>query len=397
MAAQSYGEILTAQSSDPRLAKCNWIYLDKGRRSSELQAEHFKDKIDFTVQDLVDQVIKPAIKPMRCKYIDLVPIKYVRLPHVLVTFTKSAGFSDMVHSLKQHFQYDVDSHAPDLVIWMDIFVEQDEIPVEENLECSLEETVRKTERTVLYLDRRGDTLTDLRCLYTAWKTHKVREGSLEMCRPDLDWSQIRDVILTVDVQKAQPVQRGDTEIIIPDLTRNSPFPELNKEVKDLLMKSVVKQAQKESSRSEEAVRDELRKMARVCKLKGDLDAAEGYWRESLTLTEASYGQMHTATAVEANNLASLLRSKGDFVGAKMYLEKTLFIYEGVHGRHHSNVATALSNLALLCWRTDNQEEAKTCLRRSISICERILGPEHLKTTNFKRTLQLVEAGKPCPV
>eukprot|EP00854_Cymbomonas_tetramitiformis_P009262 gene9262-10973_t len=278
--------------------------------NEQLQAEHFKDKIDFTVQDLVDQVIKPAIKPMRCKYIDLVPIKYVRLPHVLVTFTKSAGFSDMVHSLKQHFQYDVDSHAPDLVIWMDIFVEQDEIPVEENLECSLEETVRKTERTVLYLDRRGDTLTDLRCLYTAWKTHKVREGSLEMCRPDLDWSQIRDVILTVDVQKAQPVQRGDTEIIIPDLTRNSPFPELNKEVKDLLMKSVVKQAQKESSRSEEAVRDELRKMARVCKLKGDLDAAEGYWRESLTLTEASawLWTWFVRTPVNLSNLEDALET-----------------------------------------------------------------------------------------
>jgi tetratricopeptide (TPR) repeat protein len=104
--------------------------------------------------------------------------------------------------------------------------------------------------------------------------------------------------------------------------------------------------------------------------------AELYYRRSLKLAEASYGQDHPEVALRLNNLATLLVDTNRLAEAEPLMRRALEIGEKSFGPNHPKVALRLSNLAHLLQDTNRLAEAEPLMRRALDIDEAHFGKDH---------------------
>src|SRR5262249_22403206 len=98
-----------------------------------------------------------------------------------------------------------------------------------------------------------------------------------------------------------------------------------------------------------------------------LEEAESFFRRTLAINEATYGQSHPSVAGSLNNLADVLQATDRLSEAEEHYRCALAIWERSLGPDDPNVASALNNLAGVLRAKDHPSEAAPLLRRVLEI------------------------------
>ena len=110
---------------------------------------------------------------------------------------------------------------------------------------------------------------------------------------------------------------------------------------------------------------------------GDLDGAEGLYREALA-NQRRLGR-HPNVAVTANNLASLLEERRRYPEAEALFRESLDIRRERFGPRHASVARATHNLARLLVAEGALDEGESLARQALSLRREVLGDRHFET------------------
>lgn len=113
----------------------------------------------------------------------------------------------------------------------------------------------------------------------------------------------------------------------------------------------------------------------------DLDQAEIYYENALSLLRRSGFGDHSEAAIALNNLGELERRRGHYADAESLLTQAIAIEERLYGRNHWLTAVSLSTLAEIMTTLERDEIADSLHREVIAIQEMVLGPDHLRIAN----------------
>ncbi len=110
--------------------------------------------------------------------------------------------------------------------------------------------------------------------------------------------------------------------------------------------------------------------------RGDYEAAEATYLETLALREQALGPRHPDVATSLDNLAIVYKDQLRFDEAEPLYRRSLEIREAVLGPGHNRVAVSLNNLGVLYFDQHRFDEAEPLYERAIAIWEKTLGTEH---------------------
>ncbi|MEM9056019.1 MAG: CHAT domain-containing tetratricopeptide repeat protein, partial [Pseudomonadota bacterium] len=138
---------------------------------------------------------------------------------------------------------------------------------------------------------------------------------------------------------------------------------------------------RESSAPSALAAGPLRNLGTVAAMQGDLDAAEGFYRQSLTVAER--GGDRTSVARVLNNLGIVSVRRGDIAAAENFYQRALALNEelGAWRSHYIN----LFNLADVADARGDLASAVTLLRRSLAGFE-TLGEDSLRVAHTRTAL-----------
>ncbi|TLP73679.1 tetratricopeptide repeat protein [Pseudomonas nitroreducens] len=104
--------------------------------------------------------------------------------------------------------------------------------------------------------------------------------------------------------------------------------------------------------------------------------ALGYYRKSLEMRLAAYGESDLRTADSYNNLGTTLSKLGQFDEGFAYLRKNLTLRERLLGADHHQVAVAINNLGNAYNLQGDYESSLPLFQRALQIDTRLYGPQH---------------------
>lgn len=104
--------------------------------------------------------------------------------------------------------------------------------------------------------------------------------------------------------------------------------------------------------------------------------ALGYYRKSLEMRLAAYGENDLRTASSYNNIGSTLSKLGQFDDAFPYLNKSLELTERQLGSDNHQVAVAINNLGNAYNLQGDYASSLPLFQRALDIDERLYGPDH---------------------
>ena len=125
-------------------------------------------------------------------------------------------------------------------------------------------------------------------------------------------------------------------------------------------------------------------LAAALKDQGRYDEAEKLYRESLALRIALYGESSAEVMTTLNNLALLLMDQGDLQAAESVLRQVVEIRRGIYGPRHSKVGSALVNLGFALRRRQDYREAEVRYGEAMEIFTEHFGPDHSNVANVLR-------------
>lgn len=108
---------------------------------------------------------------------------------------------------------------------------------------------------------------------------------------------------------------------------------------------------------------------------GNFAQAEPLYRRALELTERSYGEDHSDTALCLQNLADTYYSLRKYKEAVPLLRRLQIIKEKQHGVAHPEVATVLFKLAKTYEKLGMPNESDSIYRRALRVAEQVYGKE----------------------
>jgi tetratricopeptide (TPR) repeat protein/predicted Ser/Thr protein kinase len=117
-------------------------------------------------------------------------------------------------------------------------------------------------------------------------------------------------------------------------------------------------------------------LGNVEQLRGNYDAAEGWYTKGLASATALHGPDHPDVAVVLNNLAAVHYVRGDYGAANSLYERAMAIFEAILGPDHPNMAAFANNLGSVQFARGEYDEAERLFSRALAIRERSLGPDH---------------------
>ena len=117
-------------------------------------------------------------------------------------------------------------------------------------------------------------------------------------------------------------------------------------------------------------------LGNVEQLRGNYDAAEGWYEKALASATALHGPDHPDVAVVLNNLAAVHYARGDYDAANDLYERALAIYEAILGPDHPHMAAFANNLGSVQFARGELDAAERLFSRALAIRERSLGPDH---------------------
>ena len=179
---------------------------------------------NWTIQDVVDKVVRPKTAATKCCLFDVVPSRHTADPQYFVSHTWSRKYADLMTLLKTHFNVTGSTDAAaGVVLWLDI-VALNQYPYEEAGACLLDEdadvdvvekVVQATERTLLCLDPGCEALRRSWCLYEVWQSFVAKGAAgLRVLMPGLDEAKLRAELTSIDVEFAESTHAADSDRIL---------------------------------------------------------------------------------------------------------------------------------------------------------------------------------------
>jgi len=122
---------------------------------------------------------------------------------------------------------------------------------------------------------------------------------------------------------------------------------------------------------------------------GDLEAAEGLYRESLEMKVRLLGEEHEDVAIGKNNLGLVLKKQGKLDEAEQLYRESLELRVKLYGEESTQAIRAQNNLAVLLQEKGDLDAAETLLRENIELRRHIYGAEHTEVANSLNNLAFV--------
>jgi serine/threonine-protein kinase len=127
--------------------------------------------------------------------------------------------------------------------------------------------------------------------------------------------------------------------------------------------------------------------------KGDLDAAESYYRRALQMRRRLLGADHPDVAESSSNLGVLLEDKGDYQNAEPLLRDAVRIYRRHEGDRSSLTASSLNNLAVLLHDKGDLEQAERMYRDAAEVWRAAHGLAHPQVATALNNVAVVLADR----
>jgi len=123
--------------------------------------------------------------------------------------------------------------------------------------------------------------------------------------------------------------------------------------------------------------------------KGDYDEAEAVLLDALARNRASLGDRHADTAESLNNLGSLHYTRGEYDAAEDYIREAIDIRRETGGNDHPLVGDSLSNLSNTLSRAGRFDAAEEAQREALAIRSKVLGDDHPHVATSLNNLALI--------
>ena len=120
----------------------------------------------------------------------------------------------------------------------------------------------------------------------------------------------------------------------------------------------------------------LNDMGDLLQQNGDLDGAERYFREALTMKRRLLGERHPEIAAGLENLASVLQDKESFAEAERLYKQSIDMNRELLGPNHPEIANTIWNLASLQYDRGETQEALANALQVLSIWRNAYPPDH---------------------
>ncbi len=120
--------------------------------------------------------------------------------------------------------------------------------------------------------------------------------------------------------------------------------------------------------------------------RGDLDAAEPFLREALSIDRQLHGDRYRNVPRNLSNLAAIRKAHGDLKGARELWTEALRLQQQILPADHPDIAWTLRLLGNLKRADGDLSGAESDLRRSLEMERRVFGPKHPVNTIILREL-----------
>lgn len=139
------------------------------------------------------------------------------------------------------------------------------------------------------------------------------------------------------------------------------------------------------------VATDLRKLANLLHVVGELQEAEKLSREALAIHRRVLGEDNTEAAHDLILLANVLKKKGQFEEAEKFSREALAIHRNLYGNEHSDVADDLIILGSILSIKGRVQEAEKLCREALAIHRKVLGNDHPAVGNDLNELGYLSA------
>jgi len=118
-------------------------------------------------------------------------------------------------------------------------------------------------------------------------------------------------------------------------------------------------------------------MASCFKETDDFNMAIDYYKKSLDVNKALYGEEHPQVATNLNSIGSFYNEIGKYEEAQTFLFQALAINTMVYGKHHPSIATDYNNIGFSYCQLGNYDEALKYYQRALAIDKDYYGLHHV--------------------
>ncbi|HRX84798.1 MAG TPA: tetratricopeptide repeat protein [Phycisphaerae bacterium] len=108
--------------------------------------------------------------------------------------------------------------------------------------------------------------------------------------------------------------------------------------------------------------------------RGDLDASEALYTETIAAARAAFGDQHLLVAMGLNGLSGIMRDRGKYDDAERFSRESLAIVRAVPDAKPDDVADTLNDLALVLDKQARDAEAQAMLTEALALYRAALGP-----------------------
>ena len=347
----------------------------------------------WTIQDVVDKVVRPKTAATKCCLFDLVPSLHTASPQYFVSHTWSRKYSDLMKLLKTHFNVTVSTDAAaGMVLWLDIIAINQHPYTSKGVllnadVANLAKVVKATEKTLFCLDEECTSLTRIWCLFEVWQTfmNKGAPGLLVLM-PDVESGTLTDLFKTFDVKNAEATQAADRVRILDEIGRaNGGATQVNLQLKRALVDSARYEAEHTAASGAEKSRI-LTKAGDIFMANGQYMDAEPMYRMALEIRKRVLGAYHPDTISSMGNLAACLRFNGKPGEAEPMYRQALADRTRVLGADHPDTIASVNGLAACLYTHVKYAEAEPVFRQALADRTRVLGADHPDTISSVNNL-----------
>ncbi|KAG2495848.1 hypothetical protein HYH03_006087 [Edaphochlamys debaryana] len=223
----------------------------------------------YSTADVVENIVKPATRERRCRYVDLIPEpRAVGTSSFFISHRWGCNFrAELVGMVLQHFTgleaaaaraaaAAGGSQPEPIYVWLDIFaVNQHPNTTQADDLANLQNVIKHSSATVMLMDPAGAVLTRIWCLYEAWKTAEYKgAGGLQMLAPHVNYDSLEAVFTRLDVLAAEATVDEDRVRILADVEASMGAAQLNVYLKNALVQACMAEVSREVPPAEAIVR-----------------------------------------------------------------------------------------------------------------------------------------------
>ena len=327
----------------------------------------------WTIQDVVDKVVRPKTAATKCCLFDLVPSLHTASPQYFVSHTWSRKYSDLMKLLKTHFNVTVSTDAAaGMVLWLDIIAINQHPYTSKGVllnadVANLAKVVKAVEKTLFGLDEECTSLTRIWCLFEVWQMFLTKGApGLLVLMPDVVAGTLTNLFKTFDVKNAKATQDADRVRILDEIGRaDGGTTEVNLQLKRALVDSARYEAEHTAATGACKARI-LAKAGAILFANGQYAEAEPNDRQALAAYTRMLGIDHPETIASMSNLAADLYFQGKPAEAEPMFREALSAFTRVLGADHPSTINSLNGLAVCIKNQGKTAEAEPMYRQALA-------------------------------